>query len=103
MPNTKRERNDDFQKENKVIKMDVSDEDKDGFINLNVRVHRDDIFDVIGDDFAYKATVQQKKRRISKELFKRIAQRMADNEPFSGGDMFSDSCLEAYDAETKGD
>ena len=78
----------------------VSDEDKDGFINLNVRVHRDDILDALGFDSDDEPDGQQgKPPEISRELFKRICQTMADNEPFSGGDMFSDSCREAYEAE----
>lgn len=76
----------------------VSDEDKEGFINLNVRVHRDDILDAIGERDEDAPDLSSDETQISKERFKRICQKMADNEPFSGGDIFSDACREAYEA-----
>jgi len=76
----------------------VSDEDKDGFINLNVRVHRSDLIDAaIGQDESEESDTKLKKR-ISVKKFKEIAQVMANNEPFSGGDVWSDACRDAYSA-----
>lgn len=71
----------------------VSDEDKEGFINLNMRVHRDDILDALDEDEDDSLIPH-----LTKKEFKRICQKMADNEPFSGGDIFSDACREAYEA-----
>jgi hypothetical protein len=71
----------------------VSDEDKEGFINLNVRVHRDDILDALDED-ADDSLIPH----LSKKEFKRICQKMADKEPFSGGDIFNEACRDAYEA-----
>ena len=79
----------------------VSDEDKEGFINLNVRVHRDDIYDAcVGEDEDLE--VKHKKYPISRALFKRIAQQMRDHTLGLGGDLWSDACREAYELEIGG-
>jgi len=81
---------------------EVSKEDADGYINLNVRVSRDDIFDAVSDDDE-ESDRALKKALLSKKFFSRIAQVMADNEPFSGGDNWSNSCRDAYSEAVEGE
>ena len=74
----------------------VSNEDKDGFINLNVRVHRDDIIEAVCAGFEEDTEDNEAfAKTLTKKRFKEIAQEMADNEPFNGGDDFSDAITNA--------
>ena len=76
---------------------DVGNEDKTGWINLNVRVHRDDLFEAIGLE-SDEISLAKGKRLLSKKKFKEIVQRMKDKEPFSGGDVWQEACRDAYHA-----
>jgi len=76
----------------------VSDEDKEGFINLNIRVHRDDIIEAVCAGFE-EDTEDTKAfaNSLTKKRFKEIAQIMADHAPFCGGDGFEDSITDAVE------
>ena len=78
----------------------VSNE-KDGFINLNVRVHREDIEEAIAGQLDYdndddKEQHREIMRKLTKKKFKEIAERMANEEPFCGGDAWTEACRDAY-------
>jgi len=76
----------------------VSDEDKEGFINLNVRVHRDDIIEAVCAGFEEDDDdTKEFARWLTKKRFKEIAQIMANHAPFCGGDEFEDSITDAVE------
>ena len=76
----------------------VSKEDKDGFINLNVRVHRDDIVEAVCAGFEEDTEdTEAFAKTLTKKRFKEIAQVMADHAPFCGGDEFEDSITDAVE------
>ena len=76
----------------------VSNEDKDGFINLNVRVHRDDIIEAVCAGFEEDTEDNEAfAKTLTKKRFKEIAQIMADHAPFCGGDGFEDSITDAVE------
>jgi len=82
----------------------ISEEDADGFINLNVRVHRADILNAIAEDeYSMADTMSDSRQRklIGKKLFREIAQLMADHEPFSGGDDWEEAVRNAHERATE--
>lgn len=77
-------------------------EDKEGYIDIHVKIHRDDIFDAL--DFSGDPKLEEKidkKPRISKALFQEIAAIMHDH--MSGGDDYYELLKAAYERATGAD
>ena len=67
-------------------------EDKEGFIDLHVKIHRDDVRQMLRDD-------NQKPPYIGKKLLRLIAAIMHDS--LSGGDNYYDDLRAAYERATE--
>ena len=68
---------------------DVSEEDSEGFVNLNIRVNREDLIEMC-------CISPKKVYKLTKKQFRDICQKMGNSEPYNGGDDYQNALTEAY-------